>query len=42
MKSLGYGKGYEYAHDHEGGLSGQTHLPPELRARALSEGVRLA
>ena len=30
MKALGYGKGYDYAHDHEEGASGQTHLPEEL------------
>jgi putative ATPase len=32
MKELGYGKGYDYAHDHTGGVSGQQHLPPELQA----------
>ena len=30
MKALGYGKGYDYAHDHEAGASGQTHLPQAL------------
>ena len=34
MKDLGYGKGYQYAHDHAGGLVDQTHLPPELADRA--------
>jgi putative ATPase len=30
MKGLGYGKGYEYAHDLEAGRSDQAHLPPAL------------
>lgn len=30
MKELGYGKGYRYAHDEEGGLVDQEHLPDEL------------
>ncbi|BDD87284.1 replication-associated recombination protein A [Desulfofustis limnaeus] len=30
MKNLGYGKGYQYAHEHEYGLIDQHHLPPEL------------
>ena len=30
MKALGYGKGYDYAHDNADGVSGQRHLPPEL------------
>jgi putative ATPase len=34
MKDLGYGKGYQYAHDHAGGLVDQEHLPPELADRA--------
>jgi putative ATPase len=33
MKDLDYGKGYRYAHDHEGGLVLQEHLPPELAGR---------
>src|SRR6185503_20008755 len=33
MKDLGYGKGYQYAHDFEGGLVAQEHLPPELADR---------
>ncbi|MGE0709167.1 MAG: replication-associated recombination protein A [Planctomycetota bacterium] len=33
MKTLGYGKGYEYAHDQPGGASGQRHLPAGLDAR---------
>lgn len=30
MKSLGYGKEYQYAHDHDQGLVMQDHLPQEL------------
>ncbi len=30
MKKLGYGKGYQYAHDQSQGLVEQNHLPPEL------------
>jgi putative ATPase len=33
MKSLGYGKGYRYAHDYEGGVVEQQHLPDNLRGR---------
>jgi putative ATPase len=33
MKSLGYGKGYEYDHDAEGGFSGQTYFPDEMERR---------
>lgn len=32
MKSLGYGKGYKYAHDHEGGYVPQSYLPEKLEA----------
>ncbi|MAT39482.1 MAG: AAA family ATPase [Ectothiorhodospiraceae bacterium] len=31
MKNLGYGKDYEYAHNHEGGFVEQDYLPEELR-----------
>ena len=30
MKKLGYGKGYQYAHDQTQALVEQNHLPPEL------------
>jgi putative ATPase len=30
MKELGYGQGYEYAHDAEGGKPSHAHLPDEL------------
>jgi putative ATPase len=33
MKELGYGKGYQYAHDQTDGLVAQDHLPPELKGR---------
>jgi len=33
MKDLGYGKGYKYAHDFEGGVIGQQNLPERLAGR---------
>lgn len=30
MKKLGYGKDYQYAHDHDDAIVEQNHLPPEL------------
>ncbi len=30
MKDLGYGRGYEYAHDREDHFTAQTHLPDKL------------
>jgi putative ATPase len=33
MKGLGYGKGYQYAHDYEGAVIDQQHLPDTLRKR---------
>ncbi|MBI2931876.1 MAG: replication-associated recombination protein A [Planctomycetes bacterium] len=33
MKGLGYGKGYQYAHDYEGAVVDQEHLPEGLRGR---------
>jgi putative ATPase len=35
MKSMGYGKGYKYAHDFEGGVADQVHLPDRLKGRKL-------
>jgi len=36
MKSMGYGKGYKYAHDHEGGVAPeQVHLPEKLKGRKV-------
>src|SRR5919106_491668 len=37
MKDLGYGRGYEYAHDHEDAVVGQTHLPDALEGRVYYE-----
>jgi putative ATPase len=37
MKELGYGKGYRYAHDEEGGIADQQHLPDELKGRRFYE-----
>jgi putative ATPase len=34
MKNLGYGAGYEYAHDAEGGVPSHGHLPESLKDRA--------
>ncbi|TAN33982.1 replication-associated recombination protein A [bacterium] len=34
-RSMGYGKGYKYAHDFEGGVADQTHLPEKLVGRRL-------
>lgn len=30
MKDIGYGKGYEYDHDAEGGFSGQNYFPEDM------------
>src|SRR6202171_1342308 len=35
MKSMGYGKGYQYAHDHQGGVANQVHLPEKLKGRKV-------
>ncbi len=37
MKELGYGKGYQYAHDYEEGYSGQPCLPDQLVERTFYE-----
>ena len=37
MKELGYGKGYQYAHDFDGARVEQEHLPTELRGRRYYE-----
>lgn len=34
MKDLGYGKGYRYAHDFEGGVIGQQNLPERIAGRS--------
>jgi putative ATPase len=33
MKELGYGSGYSYDHDAEGGFSGQNYFPDEMKRR---------
>jgi putative ATPase len=33
MKELGYGSGYNYDHDAEGGFSGQNYFPDEMQRR---------
>ncbi len=35
MKSLGYGQGYEYDHDAEGGFSGQNYFPEGMERRVF-------
>jgi len=37
MKDIGYGAGYQYAHDHRDGLVHQEHLPAELKGRTYYE-----
>ncbi|HLG25957.1 MAG TPA: replication-associated recombination protein A, partial [Candidatus Gracilibacteria bacterium] len=32
-----YGKGYKYAHDYEGGVVEQQHLPDELKGTVYYE-----
>ena len=33
MKDEGYGEGYKYAHDHEGGFTPMQNLPESLKGR---------
>jgi putative ATPase len=35
MKSMGYGRGYQYAHDYEGGVANQVHMPEKLKSRKV-------
>jgi putative ATPase len=37
MKEVGYGAGYRYAHDYEGGLVAQQNLPDALKDRVYYE-----
>ena len=37
MKELGYGDGYQYAHNYENGYSGQSCLPEKLAGRTFYE-----
>jgi putative ATPase len=39
MRDLGYGKGYKYAHDYEGGVIGQQNLPENLQGRTYYRPV---
>ncbi len=40
MKSLDYGKGYQYAHDHEDALTDQEHFPEELAGTVYYHPVK--
>jgi putative ATPase len=35
MKSMGYGREYRYAHDYEGGVADQEHMPAKLKSRKI-------
>jgi putative ATPase len=35
MRSMGYGRDYRYAHDYEGGVADQVHLPEKLKGRKV-------
>ena len=35
MKSMGYGRDYKYAHDYEGGVAEQSHMPEKLATRKV-------
>jgi putative ATPase len=37
MKQIGYGKGYQYDHDAEGGFSGDNYWPEEMAPQAFYE-----
>jgi putative ATPase len=37
MRSMGYGRGYRYAHDYPGGKVDQQHLPDQLAGRRFYE-----
>jgi putative ATPase len=37
MKTIGYGKGYTYDHDQEGGFSGDDYWPEEMNPQAFYE-----
>ena len=39
MKNLGYGKGYAYDHDAEGGISGQNYFPDDMKRERFYEPV---
>jgi putative ATPase len=35
MKDMGYGQGYKYSHDYEGGFAEQEFLPDEIKGVQL-------
>jgi len=35
MRSMGYGRDYKYAHDYEGGVANQVHMPEKLKGRKV-------
>src|SRR5438045_732668 len=35
MKSMGYGRDYKYAHDYQGGVANQVHMPEKLKSRKV-------
>jgi putative ATPase len=37
MRQMGYGRGYQYAHDYEGARIDQQHLPDPLVGRRFYE-----
>ncbi len=39
MKEMGFGDGYKYAHDFEGGIVGQENLPPNIAGRTYYRPV---
>jgi putative ATPase len=39
MKNIGYGKGYQYDHDAEGGFSGDDYWPEEMQNQTYYEPV---
>jgi putative ATPase len=41
MKEIGYGKGYQYAHDFEEKTTGLEYLPQELKGRTYYEAIEI-
>jgi putative ATPase len=37
MKQIGYGKDYQYAHEHEGNFTLQNFMPDDLKGHKLYE-----
>ena len=40
MKQVGYGKGYHYDHDAEGGFSGDNYWPEEMEPQTFYDADR--